>query len=250
MFLVFTIKSSRSNFTWAPILILVSNILLQMSCVNVFAVGGAGESDRWEDISEKALSLDRDDFLTTGYKVSAKFKNVVRTPSSSRPTTRPTYQSPSTPAKNQRRAGVKDVVSLSEDDDEEDEPEEDLHDDDDVNETLEPVEPIASAPTRRQGGDVPVSSPSSMISPPDSHPRPSSSASRKGKRKERDSLVSVVESLAAIFKSSQQRHDEQLVEIQTRQDRDRVESMRLHEEVPEGARRVPEGARRDPESAR
>ena len=43
-------------------------------------VGGAGELDRWEEIAMKALSLDRNDFLPTRYKVSAKFKAVASTP--------------------------------------------------------------------------------------------------------------------------------------------------------------------------
>ena len=51
-----------------------------MSLVDVFTVRGAGESDRWEEIARKALSLDRDDFLPIGYKVSAKFKAVASTP--------------------------------------------------------------------------------------------------------------------------------------------------------------------------
>ena len=51
-----------------------------MNSMDVFAVRGAGESDLWEEIAKKALSLDRDDFLPTGYKVSAKFKAPASTP--------------------------------------------------------------------------------------------------------------------------------------------------------------------------
>ena len=60
-----------------------------MSLVDVFVVGGAGELDWWEDIARKALYLDRDDFLPTGYKVSAKFKTVASTPLRSRAGPRP-----------------------------------------------------------------------------------------------------------------------------------------------------------------
>ena len=49
---------------------------MQMSSEDVFAVGGARESNPWEDIARKPLYLDRDDFLPTRYKVNAKFKNV------------------------------------------------------------------------------------------------------------------------------------------------------------------------------
>ena len=61
-------------------LTLECRISLQMSLVDVYAVGGAAESDRWEQISRKALYLDREDFLPSGYKVSAKFKAPASTP--------------------------------------------------------------------------------------------------------------------------------------------------------------------------
>ena len=66
---------------------------MQMSLVDVFAVGGAGESDRWKEIASKALSLDRDEFLSTGYKVSAKFKTLASTPPRSRARPRPNDRS-------------------------------------------------------------------------------------------------------------------------------------------------------------
>ena len=56
-------------------------------------VGGAKESNRWEDISTKALSLDRDDFLPTGYKLSAKFKIVASKPPQSRARPHPSDRS-------------------------------------------------------------------------------------------------------------------------------------------------------------
>ena len=55
-----------------------------MSSVDVYAVGGVAESNQWVEISGKALYLDRDDFLPNGYRISAKFKNVV--PSSAQST--------------------------------------------------------------------------------------------------------------------------------------------------------------------
>ena len=48
-----------------------------MSSVDFFAVGGVVESNRWVEVSRKVLYLDRDDFLPNGYKISAKFKNLV-----------------------------------------------------------------------------------------------------------------------------------------------------------------------------
>ena len=47
----------------------------------MYAVGGASESDWWEQISRKALYLDREDFLPSGYKVSAKYKAPASMPS-------------------------------------------------------------------------------------------------------------------------------------------------------------------------
>ena len=46
----------------------------------MFAVEGVAESDRWEQIARNALYLDREDFLPSGYKVSAKFKAPASTP--------------------------------------------------------------------------------------------------------------------------------------------------------------------------
>ena len=75
-----TIKLSRYDLSYLAALKLACSECVQMSSVDVFAVGGAGESDRWEEIATKALSLNRDDFLPTGYTVSAKFKAIASTP--------------------------------------------------------------------------------------------------------------------------------------------------------------------------
>ena len=80
------------------------------------------ESNRWVEISRKALYLDRDDFLPSGYKISAKFKNVV--PSSARSTGEPQLigrvlrsdKSQPSPAKKQRRVVIEEVHVLSDDD--------------------------------------------------------------------------------------------------------------------------------------
>ena len=79
-----TIRSSRFDLSYTVVLKYTCSKYMQMSLVDVFAVGGAGELDWWEEIATKALSLDRDDFLPTGYKVSAKFKTVATTSPQSR----------------------------------------------------------------------------------------------------------------------------------------------------------------------
>ena len=75
-----TIRSSRSDLSYSTALKLACFECMQMSLVDVFMVRGAEESNRWEEIATKALSLDRDDFLPIGYKVSAKFKDVASMP--------------------------------------------------------------------------------------------------------------------------------------------------------------------------
>ena len=73
-----------------------------MSMVDVFAVKGAAESDRWEHIARNALYLDREDFLPSGYKVSAKFKAPASTPPWPRGGLRPSDRSQPSPAKKRR----------------------------------------------------------------------------------------------------------------------------------------------------
>ena len=86
-----------------------------MSLVDVFAVGGAEELDRWEDIARKALSLDRDDFLPTRYKVSTKFKTVASTPPWSRAGPRPNDRSQPSSAKKRKTVVVEEVHILFDD---------------------------------------------------------------------------------------------------------------------------------------
>ena len=64
---MFLIRSSQSDSYFFVWLIYVAAIFVQMSSVDVFVVGGARETNHWEDISRKAIYLDRDDFLPTRY---------------------------------------------------------------------------------------------------------------------------------------------------------------------------------------
>ena len=74
-------------------LTLECRVSLQMSMVDVFAVEGVGKSDGWEKIARDALYLDREDFLPSGYKVSAKFKAPASTPPRPRGGPRPSDRS-------------------------------------------------------------------------------------------------------------------------------------------------------------
>ena len=89
---------------------------MQMTCRNVWALGGEAEVGRWEDIAKKALTLDADDFLSTGYRVSAKLKNPENTPARGRPNTRPSDRYSDSPAKRRRTDTGTSVVDLSEED--------------------------------------------------------------------------------------------------------------------------------------
>ena len=83
-------------------LTLECRVSLQMSLVDVYAVRGAAKSDLWEQISRKALYLDREDFLPSGYKVSAKFKALANTPLRPRGGPRPSDRSQPSSAKKRK----------------------------------------------------------------------------------------------------------------------------------------------------
>lgn len=211
-----------------------------MSSVDVYSVGGAGESDRWEEISKKALTLDRDDFLASGYKVSAIFKSMAATPTRSRVGARLSDRFESSPSKKQRTAPVDNVLVLSDEDDdkgddhdydpdEEKEVEDEVENYDNDLQELDPIEPIATLPERRSRV-IPQSAQASETPPSGGTPGASSSAGRRRKRKDMDSVATVMESISAILADSQRRHEQQIAEINARQDRDRAENMRLFEE--------------------
>uniref|UniRef100_A9U5Y1 Predicted protein n=1 Tax=Physcomitrium patens TaxID=3218 RepID=A9U5Y1_PHYPA len=211
-----------------------------MSSVDVFAVGGTGESDRWEVISRIALTLDRDDFLPSGYKVSAIYKSMATTPTRSRVGARLSDRFESSPSKKRRTTPVDDVLVISDEDDdkgddhdydpdEEKEVDEKVRIDDDDLQELDPIQPNATLPERRSR--VISQSAQASDNPPSVRtPGASSSGGRRRKRKDMDSVATVMESILAILADSQQRHEQQIAEINARQDRDRAESMRLFEE--------------------
>ena len=58
----------------------------------------------------------------------------------------------------------------------------------------------------------------------------SSSRGRRKKRKEKDLMASVLESLSTMMAESQQKHNLQMAELSARQKRERMENLRLHEE--------------------
>ena len=171
------------------------------------------------------MYLDRDDFLPSGYRISAKFKNVVpsnaRSASGPRATTRvrQSDRSQPSPAKKRRRAVIEEVHVLSEDDpidedyiveeDKEDEDEEDhVEEEDDIGvDDFDPIEDIAT-PTGRWFEGSPESRPSFGMPFSKGTPGASSSMGRREKRKERDPMASVMETFSAMMADSQRKHEQ------------------------------------------
>ena len=221
-------------------LTLECHVSLQMSFVDVFAVGGAAKSDRWEKIARDALYLDREDFLPSGYKVSAKFKAPASTPSRPRGGPRPNDRSQPSPAKKRRTSVPQHVVNLADEEDDAEDPdfhfsEEEDEDDgeeagrDDVPVNTDPADEYGSPP-HRPSINVPDSRPSSGTPSSTGTPEASSSMGRREKRKERDLMASVLESLTTMMADSQRKHEQQMAELSARQERDRMENMRLYDE--------------------
>ena len=182
---------------------------MQMSLVDVYA-------DRWEQISRKALYLDREDFLPSGYKVSAKFKAPASRPPRPRGGPRPSDRSQPSPAKKRKTSLPQHVVNLADkednDDDpdyhfsEEDEKEEEEGGRDDVPVNTDPADEYGSPP-HCPSINVPDSRPSSGTLSSSETPGASSSMGRREKRKERDPMASVLESLTTMIAESQRKHE-------------------------------------------
>ena len=193
--------------------------------VDVFAVGGAAESDRWEHIAKNALYLDRENFLPSGYKVSAKFKAPASTPPRPRGGPRSSDRSQPSPAKKRRTSVPQHVVNLADEEDDDEDPdfhfskEEDDEDDeagrDDVPLNMDLADEYGSPP-HRPSINVPDSRPSSGTPSSSRTPGASSSMGQREKRKERDLMASVLESLTTMMADSQRKHEQQMAELSTR----------------------------------
>ena len=220
-------------------LTLECRVSLQMSMVDVFAVGGAAESDRWEHIARDALYLDREDFLPSRYKVSAKFKAPASTPPRPKGGPHPSDRSQPSPAKKRRTSVPQHTVNLVDEEDDNEDPdfhlsEEDDGEDeeagrDDVPLNMDPAHKYGSPP-HRPSINVPDSRPSSGTPSSSGTLGASSSMGRREKRKERDPMASVLESLTTMMADSQRKHEQQMAELSARQDRERMENLRLHKE--------------------
>ena len=214
-------------------------VSLQMSMVDVFEVRGVAESDRWEQIARNALYLNREDFLPFGYKVSAKFKAPASTPPRPRGGPCPSDRSQPSPTKKRRTSVPQHAVNLADKEDDNDDldfhlsEEDDDKDEevgrDDVPLNMDPADEYGSPP-HRPSINVPDSRPSSGTPSSSGTPGVSSSMGQREKRKERDPMASVLESLTTMMADSQRKHEQQMAELSARQDRERMENLRLHEE--------------------
>ena len=221
-------------------LTLECRVSLQMSLVDVYAVGGAAESDRWEKISRKALYFDREDFLPSRYKVSAKFKAPASTPPRPRGGPCPNGRFQPSPAKKWKTSLPQQVVNLADDDNdndndndfqviEEDEDEEEKEGRDDVPLNMDLADEYGSPP-HRPSINVPDLRPSMRTPSSSGTPRASSSMGRREKRKERDPMASILELLTTMMAESQRKHDQRMAKLSDHHEQERMENLRLHKE--------------------
>ena len=78
--------------------------------------------------------------------------------------------------------------------------------------------------------DILESRPSAEMPPSSGTPGVLSSMERRKKRKERDPMTSILDSLSTTLAESQPKHDLQMAELSARQKRECVQNLRLHEE--------------------
>ena len=98
---------------------------------------------------------------------------------------------------------------------------------DDVLVNMDPADEFAMPPYR-PSINVLDSRPSTGTPSSSGTPRASSSIGWREKRKERDSMASVLELLTTMMVESQRKHYQQMAELSARQEREQMENLRLH----------------------
>ena len=171
--------------------------------------------------------------------MSAKFKAPASTPPWPRGGPRPSDQSQPSSAKKRRTSLPQHVVNLADEEEDEDNPdyhfsEEEDDEEEEVGRNDVPVNTDPAdeygLPPHRPSINVPESRPSSRTPSSSGTAGVSSSMGRREKRKKRDPMASVLESLTTMMADSQRKHEQQMVELSAPQDRERMENLRLHEE--------------------
>ena len=140
--------------------------------------------------------------------MSAKFKAPASTPQWTRAGSRPSDRSHPSPAKKRKTTVLEQAVNLSDDDAND---EEEGRDDVPVG-NLDLVDDFAMPP-HRPSVNVPDSRPSIGTPSTSRIPGASSSMGRREKRKERDPMAFVLESLTTMMAESQRKHDLQMAEL-------------------------------------
>nr|PNR26974.1 hypothetical protein PHYPA_030455 [Physcomitrium patens] len=164
--------------------------------------------------------------ITCTAMVSAIYKSRATTPKRSRVGVRLSDRFESSPSKKQRKIPVDNVLVISDEDDdkaddhdydpdEEKEVDEKVKIDDDDLQELDPIQPNATLPERRSRV-IPQSAQASDNPPFGGTPGASSSGERRRKKKDMDSMATVMESISAILADSQRRHEQQIAEINAR----------------------------------
>ena len=171
--------------------------------------------------------------------MSAKFKAPASTPLRPRGGPRPSDRFQPSPAKKRRTSVPQHAVNLADEEDDDEDPdfhlskEEDNEDKearrDDVPLNMDPADEYG-LPPHHPSINVPDSRPSSGTPSSSGTPRASSSMGRREKKKERDLMASVLESLTTMMADSQRKHEQQMAELSARQDQERMENLKLHEE--------------------
>ena len=166
--------------------------------MDVFASGLVEESDDWENICQKAFTLDKADFLDSGYPISS-----AMVPSfSNKRKLRSSQESPRKSVSNPR---ITDSHELSSDDDIEE-----VDDEQDKGQSKEGMENVGMETPVKQSQELRGSSASSMLLPLSQTPGSASPSVQPQKKKKKDTITSVVK---------------QMVELQ-RQTAEAIETMR------------------------
>ena len=242
------IRSTRSDARYSPELISTPMLCMQMTCRNVSVLGREAEAGHWEDIAKKALTLDADDFLSTGYRVNAKLKNPVNTPAHGRANTRPTDRYFDSPAKRRRTDTGTSVVDLSEKDteltntsDENDRndldfnPSSDTPDNKGMQNLDEDLPDLATFDTNATTPGPWSRGTSEFRRPSEAQIHAgtlgaSSSGGRRTTRNEPDPKGSILDSLKDMIADNQRKTKMQMAKLHARQERNREDSLRMHEE--------------------
>ena len=179
--------------------LIVTHELVQMCSVDVFASGLVEESDDWENICQKAYTLDKADFLDSGYPISS----AMVLSSSNKRKLRSSQESPKKTVPNPR---LTDSHELSSDDDIEE-----AEDEQDEVQSEEDMENVGMETPIKQSLELRGSSASSMLPPLSQMPGSLLPSVQPQKKKKKDTITSVVKQMAKL-----QRHIAEAMETMRR----------------------------------